>query len=511
MATKTEPGRCYLVGAGPGDLGLVTLRARQLIERADVVVYDYLCNPEMLQWAPESAELIYVGKKAGAHTLKQNEINALLVEKARSKQVVRLKGGDPFLFGRGGEEAQALGAAAIPFEVVPGVTSAIAAPAYAGIPVTHRGIASSVTFATGHEDPQKPESALDWGSLARVSGTLVLYMGVGRMEANFQRLIDAGRPPETPAAVIQSGTRPRQRTVVGTLATLPCLAVEAKIGTPALVVVGEVVSLRKQLAWFDRRPLFGRRVVVTRARAQASDFSGALEALGAEVIQFPAIRITDPGDPTPLLKAAAAAERYQWVVFTSVNGVTRFWDALHSAGRDTRALGGVRVCAIGPATGDALRARGVVPELVPERYVAESVLEALLERGVSGERILLPRAEVSRDVLPDGLRAAGAEVSDVAAYRTVVDGEGAGRLREELNAGRIDLITFTASSTVSAFVERVGTGIGTAKVASIGPITSRAARDAGIPVHLEAAEFSIPGLVRVIGEWFRPGRGEEHG
>ncbi|MDQ3557337.1 MAG: uroporphyrinogen-III C-methyltransferase [Gemmatimonadota bacterium] len=504
MRGEAPAGVVYLVGGGPGDPGLLTLRAAEVLSRADVVVYDALVTPAVLERSAPGAERIFVGKRAGRASASQASINELLVELAgRHRAVVRLKGGDPFVFGRGGEEALALAERRIRFEVVPGVSAGIAAPAYAGIPVTHRGAASSVTFVTGHEDPRKPESALDWGSLAREAGTLVLYMGASRMEVNFRRLIDAGRSPATPAAVIQRGTQPRQRTVVGTLETLPELAAEAEIGTPALVVVGEVVSLRNQLGWFDRRPLSGRRVVVTRARAQASELTDALEALGAEVLQFPTIRITDPGDPAPLLNAAAEVDRYHWVVFTSVNGVARFWDALRASGLDTRALAGVRVCAIGPATGDALRAHGVVPDLVPERYVAESVLEALLERGVSGQRILLPRAEASRGVLPEGLRAAGAEVSDVAAYRTLIDGAGAGRLRKDLDEGHISLITFTASSTVRGFVEMVGSDAGEALVASIGPITSQTAREAGMPVHLEATEFTIPGLVQAILEWFQ--------
>lgn len=496
---ERPPGTVYLVGGGPGDPGLLTLRAAQLLARADVVVYDALIGEGVLALCGAGAERVFVGKRAGGPSASQASINVRLVDLARRHPVVvRLKGGDPFVFGRGGEEALALVRAGVPFEVVPGITAGIAAPAYAGIPVTHRGTASSVAFVTGHEDPDKEDSDLDWAHLAKGVGTVVFYMGVGRMQANFERLIGAGRDRGTPAAVIEWGTCPRQRTVSGTLSSLPSRAQQARMGAPALVVVGDVVALREQLAWFDRRPLSGRHIVVTRARAQVSDVAAHLEALGAQVIQYPTIRIIAPADPEPLRQAVREVERFDWVVFTSVNGVAGFWTELDDAGRDARALAGVRVCAIGPATAGALGNRGIRADLVPERFVAEAVLDALAAHDLKGREVLLPRAEVARDLLPDGLRAAGARVREVTAYRTVPDAEGTERMRDALRDGRVDLVTFTASSTVRNFVDLVGTEIGRAEVATIGPITSGTARELGLPVHVEAREFTIPGLVQSI-------------
>ncbi|HEX7024849.1 MAG TPA: uroporphyrinogen-III synthase, partial [Gemmatimonadales bacterium] len=352
---------------------------------------------------------------------------------------------------------------------------------------------------TGHEDPTKDDTDLDWEHLARGVGTVVFYMGVRRMEENLARLREAGRPGDTPAAVIQWGTYPSQRTVMGTLDTLPRLAVEAGIGAPAITVVGEVVRLREEIAWFESRPLFGRRIVVTRARAQASDLVAELNALGADVIQFPTIRVIQPPDIEPLRRAVAQAESYDWIVFTSVNGVQRFWAELRAAGRDTRSLCGVSLCAIGPATAAAIELEGAQADLVPPRYIAESVVAALQEtEELSGKRILLPRAEQARSVLPEALRESGAEVDEVVAYRTILDGAGAEDIRRRLAEGRVDIITFTASSTVRNFVDLVGTEIGNARVASIGPITSATARELGLPVHVEAEVHSIPGLLEAL-------------
>ncbi|HEX8360208.1 MAG TPA: uroporphyrinogen-III C-methyltransferase [Longimicrobium sp.] len=496
-------GTVYLVGAGPGDPGLLTLRAAELLARADVLVYDALVSPAIVERAAR-AERVYVGKRGGEHTRTQDEINRLLVELAgRFHTVVRLKGGDPFVFGRGGEEALVLREAGVPFEVVPGITSGVAGPAYAGIPVTQRGVTSSVALVTGHEDPTKDDTDLDWAHLARGVGTLVFYMGVGKMADNFRRLMEGGRSPDTPAAAVESGTYPRQRTVAGTLATLPALVREAGIGAPSVVVVGEVVALREQLAWYDRRPLSGRRIVVTRARAQASGFAAELEALGAEVIQFPTIRIEAAPDAGALRDAAAGVGGFDWVVFTSTNGVEHFWSALAGAGLDARALAGVRVCALGPATAAELAARGIRADLVPDEYVAEATVEALAAAAdLHGARILLPRAEVARAVLPDSLRERGAEVVEVAAYRTVQDGAGADEVRRRIAAGEVDLVTFTASSTVRSFAELVGTDTGGASVASIGPITSGTLRELGMRVDVEAKEYTIPGLLAAIrGFW----------
>jgi uroporphyrinogen III methyltransferase/synthase len=493
-------GTVYLVGAGPGDPGLLTVRAAELLARADVLVYDALAAPEIVDRAGK-AERIYAGKRGGQkNPLSQDEISALLVElAAKHEVVVRLKGGDPFVFGRGGEEALELARAGVAFEVVPGVTAGVAGPAYAGIPVTHRSLSTSVTLVTGHEDPAKEGTDVDWTALAKGTGTLVFYMSVGKMEENFARLMEAGLPAATPAAAVEWGTYPRQRTVVGTLETLPALAREANVGAPSVVVVGDVVSLRGELAWFDRRPLSGKRVIVTRARAQASGFAARLRELGADVVQLPVIRIVPPEDPAPLREAAAAAGSFDWIVFTSANGVERFFAALSEGGGDARALGGVSVCAIGPATAAELAKHGVRADLVPPEFVAESALEALASATEpAGKRILIPRAAEARPVLPDGLRERGAEVVEVAAYRTVSDGTGSEGVRAQLDAGEIDWVTFTAGSTVRSFAELLGADAGKARVASIGPITSAALRERGMRVDVEAEEYTIPGLVQAL-------------
>jgi len=500
-------GTVYLVGAGPGDPGLLTLRAAELLERADVLVYDALAAPEIVERAAK-AERIYAGKRGGrANVMSQEETTALLVELAgKHAVVVRLKGGDPFVFGRGGEEAQALAAAGVPFEVVPGITAGIAGPAYAGIPVTHRGLSTSVTLVTGHEDPTKPGTDVDWDALGRGTGTLVFYMGVGKLEENFARLIAAGRSPDTPAAAVEWGTHPRQRTVSGTLATLPAIVREANVGAPSVVVVGGVASLRGELAWFDRRPLSGKRVVVTRARAQASGFAARLRELGAEVVQLPVIRIAPPEDAAPLREAAETAGSFDWIVFTSANGVDRFFAALAEAGRDARALGGVSVCAIGPATAEELAKHGIRADLVPDEFVAEAALQALAATGdLAGKRILIPRAAEAREVLPDGLRERGAEVVVVAAYQTVHDGSGADEVRRALHAGEVDWVTFTAGSTVRSFAALVGADVGRARVASIGPVTSATVRELGMRVDVEAEEYTIPGLLKAIRAYHEAG------
>jgi len=501
-------GTVYLVGAGPGDPGLLTVRAAELLARADVVVYDALVSPGIVDGAAK-AERIYAGKRGGTRSpLPQEEISRLLVDlAARHETVVRLKGGDPFVFGRGGEEALELARAGVPFEVVPGVTAGVAATAYAGIPVTHRGISTGVTLVTGHEDPEKAETGIDWGALARTGGTLVFYMSVGRMEENFARLVEAGRSPGTPAAAIEWGTHPRQRTVTGTLSTLPALAREAAVGAPSIVVVGDVVSLRGELAWFDRRPLFGRRIVVTRARAQASAFAARLGTLGAEVIQLPAIRIEAPEDPAPLREAVGCVDSFDWIVLTSVNGVERFFAALREGGRDTRALARASVCAIGPATAGELEKHGIRADLVPPEFVAESAVEALAAAGVADKRVLIAAAEDARPVLAEGLRGAGARVMEVVAYRTVPDGTGADRVRSRLEAGEVDVLTFTAASTARNFAALVGTDVHGAKVASIGPVTSAALGELGMAVDVEADEATLDGLLRAVRGLYAGGAG----
>lgn len=499
MATKTEPGRCYLVGAGPGDLGLVTLRARQLIERADVVVYDYLCNPEMLQWASESAELIYVGKKAGAHTLKQNEINALLVEKARSKQVVRLKGGDPFLFGRGGEEAQALAAAAIPFEVVPGVTSAIAAPAYAGIPVTHRGLTSHVTFFTGHEEPEKTESSIDFEALAKIGGTQVMLMGVERIDAVVQKMREHGVRADLPVALVRWGTTGRQKVLHGTLQSIAQQVADTDFAPPAVAIFGEVVSLGKELAWHEARPLAGKRIVVTRTRKQAGALSDQLRNLGAEVIELATIRIEPPSDRRAFAELVQDAHGYDWIVFTSPNGVTAFFEMFYKLSDDARDIGGARIAAIGPATAQRVRDFHLKVDLQPDEFVAEAVVRAFKKQGdIENLRILIARAEEARDLLPRELGALGAIVDVAAAYRTVAETGDRTEARSRLVAEGADMITFTSSSTVENFLALGLAWPAGMEVASIGPITSKTARDRGLTIAVEARRHDIPGLVEAI-------------
>jgi uroporphyrinogen III methyltransferase/synthase len=505
MATKKESGRCYLVGAGPGDLGLVTLRAKQLIERAEVIVYDYLCNPEMLQWAPETTEIIYAGKKAGAHNLDQNEINALLVERGREgKQVVRLKGGDPFLFGRGGEEAQALAAAGIPFEVVPGVTSAIAAPAYAGIPVTHRGMTSHVTFFTGHENPEKTESSIDFEALAKMGGTQVMLMGVERIESIAQQMREHGVRPDLPVALVRWGTTGRQEVIRGTLQDIAQQVAEKNFAPPAIAIFGEVVSLGEELHWWDERPLAGRRIVVTRTRKQAGVLSDQLRDLGAEVIELPTIRIEPPSDLRAFAELVQEAHAYDWIVFTSPNGVTAFFEMFYKLYDDARDIGGARIAAIGPATAQRVRNFHLKVDLQPDEFVAEAVVREFKKEGdIENLRILIARAEEARDLLPKELGALGAIVDVAFAYRTVAETSDRTEARSRLAREGADMITFTSSSTVENFL---GLGLpwpAGMQVASIGPITSKTARDRGLTIGVEATRHDIPGLVDAIRRFYR--------
>jgi uroporphyrinogen III methyltransferase/synthase len=501
--TRAARGIVYLVGAGPGDPGLLTIRAHELLRSCDDVVYDALVNEDMLtaELAGRDVDRHFVGKRGGGDaSARQDEIDALLVRLARDgRRVVRLKGGDPFVFGRGGEEAQALARAGIAFEVVPGISAGIAAPAYAGIPVTHRAVATAVTFVTGHEDPEKDATGTDWHALARSGATLVLYMGVRTLPAVVRELLAGGRAPQTPAAVIERATYPSQRVVIGTLATIVESARDANVAAPAITIVGDVVQLREEIEWFERRPLAGKRILVTRARAQASSLSARLRGLGAEVIEMPAIRIV-PLDPEPLHRALGALGDYEWVVFTSQNAVEVFWSAMRSRGLDARSLGHARVAAIGRATADALLEHGLAADVVPEQFVAESLVEALRRRDdVAHRRVLLARAADARDVLPDGLRALGARVDEIPIYRTGLDGNGAARVAAQLSAGEIDLVTLTSSSTAQFFVEAVGAEAArAAPVASIGPVTSRTARSLGLRVDVEAREATIAGLVDAV-------------
>ncbi len=495
-------GIVYLGGAGPGDPGLMTRRSLELIASADVVLYDRLIPPGALEGARADAELRYVGKEPGAAALSQEQTNELLVELARAgKRVVRLKGGDPFVFGRGGEEAEVLAAAGVAFEVVPGVTAGVAAPAYAGIPVTHRDAASAVAFVTGHEDPEKAGTALDWDALARVPGTLVFYMGIRNLPLIAERLIAAGRDAAEPAAVVERGTHPGQRTFTDTLGGIAARVEAEEVRPPAISVVGPVAELRETIAWLERRPLHGEVVAVTRARAQASGLAARLRELGAEVVETPAIRI----EPRPVEgELRAAVERiggYALICFTSPNGVRLFFDALESvaggaaAGGDARALAGASVAAIGPGTAAALRERGVVADVVPERFVAEALVEALEPVTVEGRRVLVARAADARDVLPDALRARGAEVDDVALYDTVAE-----RLTEADRAAleRATYVTFTSSSTVRFLMESGARPPEGARVVSIGPVTSATAGEHGLSVDVEAERHDVDGLVDAL-------------
>ena len=498
-----KPGKVYLVGAGPGDPDLLTLRGREVLALADVVVYDALISPRLLDYAPPQAERIFVGKRASAHTLAQEEINRLLVERATGgATVVRLKGGDPFVFGRGGEEALTLVEAGIEFEVVPGVTAAVAAAAYAGIPVTHREVASAVAFITGHEADDKTGSALDWENLARWKGTLAFYMGVSNLPVISENLIARGASPDRPAAIIHWGTTPRHKVVAGTLRTLPGLAAAAGLKPPAIIVVGEVVALRDRLQWFERRPLLGRRIIVTRSRAQASELASQLEALGAETIEAPAIRIERPDDDAPLRDAARNPAAFDWIVFTSVNGVDAFFAALAAEGQDARALAGRKVAAVGPATAERLARSGIRADLQPDTFTGAAVAAAMAARqDLAGVRILLPRTDIAPRELADALAARGAVITEVVAYRTVPDVSGARAAAEAIDRGEADWITFTSSSTVTNFLDAVGADrvrASRARMASIGPTTSATLREAGLAPTVEAEPHTIPGLVEGI-------------
>jgi uroporphyrinogen III methyltransferase/synthase len=506
-----------LVGAGPGDPGLITVRGRRLLERADVVVYDYLSNPRLLSYCPQ-AECIYVGKKAAAHSMTQEQINALLVEKGRAGlRVVRLKGGDPFIFGRGGEECLALADAGLRFEVVPGVTAAIGAPAYAGIPVTHRDFNSSFTFVTGHEkeeeyrDPQARErdaaagaSDLDWSVIARLP-CVAFYMGVKSLPRITARLVEHGMSPDTPAAAIRWGTMPSQRTVVGTVGTLAARVEEAGLKPPALTIIGKVVALREAMSWFESRPLFGRTVVVTRTRQQASDLTEQLSALGADVIEAPTIELAPPADWRVVDDALARAAGFDWIVFTSINGVEFTRRRLFETGRDVRVFGRAKFAAIGDVTADAVREHlSIRPDLTPARSVAEALADDLAAaREVAGKRFLLLRADIARPILRERLEQGGAaEVLDLPVYETRRVDALPPDLLDALDAGRVDWITFTSSSTARNLVDLLGPTyrerLKNVRLASIGPITTRTLTDLGLPPTVQAEESNLNGLVDAI-------------
>ncbi|WP_028575292.1 uroporphyrinogen-III C-methyltransferase [Desulfonatronovibrio hydrogenovorans] len=497
--------KVYLIGAGPGDPGLLTIKAREILERADVVVYDYLANEVFLKYCRKDAQIIYVGKKGGDHTLPQDKINDLLVEKAlQGKMVARLKGGDPYIFGRGAEEAQELLEAGADFEVVPGVTSAVAAPAYAGIPLTHRKYASSVSFITGHEDPNKPESAHNWKSLASGTSTLVFFMGVKNLPHISRMLMENGMRPDMPAALVRWGTTCRHRSMVSTIKDIPQKAVQEGFKPPSLLVVGEVVQLRDELNWFERLPLLGKGVVVTRAREQASGLLKDLSDLGACCFEFPTIEIKPLSDYQPLHRAINSLSSYDWLIFTSVNGVIYFWQELRKMGLDARALGRNRVAAIGPATAAALEQRGVFPDFVPDKYVAESVVDGLLKLGVQGKKVLIPRARVAREVLPMELEKAGAHVEILPVYETGLAQEDGQEILAGLENRTIHYVTFTSSSTVENFFSLISAeklkpyvdkGL---KLVCIGPVTAKTLERSGFKADLMPRDYTIPGVVRVL-------------
>jgi uroporphyrinogen III methyltransferase/synthase len=509
MMARQAKGKVYLVGAGPGDSKLLTLRGKECLEQAHVVLYDYLANPALLSHAPERAERVYVGRRGKGKYPPQTEINRLLIERAREgKVVVRLKGGDPFVFGRGGEEAEVLASAGIEFEVVPGVTAALAAPAYAGIPVTHRTLASTVTIVTGHEDPEKPSTELEWPNLAGSHGTLVFLMGVKNLAVIVANLMAGGRPASTPAAVIRWGTRASQQTIAGTLADIVEKTRAAKIEPPAVIVVGEVVRLRQQLNWFERRPLFGKRVLMTRAKDQAGELAVLLAGYGAEPIEAPTIEIAQPADWTPVDRAIDDIRAYDWVIFTSVNGVSRFMMRMRARGRDARALAGCRLCCIGPRTAQELERFGLTADSIPADYQAEGVLATLGDRDLTDARVLIPRAEVARELLPDELRARGARVDVVSVYRTILPSGDDHEWRRQLAEGQVHAVTFTSSSTVRNFVELLG-GVDGAKaslqgvaIACIGPITARTVEEHGLAVAIMPAENTVPALVEAIVHYY---------
>ncbi len=498
-------GKVYLVGAGPGDPGLITVKGIECLKRADVVVYDHLLDEVLLGNCPPQAERIYAGKRAAQHALKQDEINALLVAKAKEgKIVVRLKGGDPFVLGRGGEEGETLRDEQIDFEVVPGVTSAVAVPSYAGIPVTHRGLASSFAVITGHEDPTKETSSLDWKYLAKGADTLVFLMGTQNLGEIASKLVSNGRTVATPVAVISNGTRPNQQTVTGTLGSIAERVDKSGLKPPAIIVVGNVVNMREHLNWFEDRPLFGKRVLVTRARHQASAMSELLAARGAIPIELPAIQISG-ADAEALDRATAKLSSFDWLVFTSVNGVSYFFDRLHSLCRDSRSLSGLSIAAIGPATAESIRKEGVAPDFVPSEFTTDGILAEIRSRDVSGKRFLLARADIADGAFAEGLRKLGADVEEVAAYHTSGSGETMLRAGEAIAAGEVDVVTFASSSTVKNLISALNhdADLHGARVACIGPKTAETARDAGLKVDIMATESTIPSLVDAIEGYFR--------
>ena len=497
-------GTCYLVGAGPGDLGLVTLRAKECIEFADVLVYDALSSPELLNWTKPDCEKIYVGKRAKDHSVPQDQINDIIVEKTKAgKNVVRLKGGDPMIFGRGGEEAAELAEAGVTFEIVPGISSTIAGPAYAGIPVTHRDHNTQLTIFTGHEDPTKGFSSVDYAQLAKAPGTKVFVMGVARLREITSAFIEHGAAPETPIALTRWATTGSQKTIVGTLADIADIADRLNFTSPAVAVIGDVVNERKKINWFEKRPLFGKRIVVTRTREQAGELSKALRDLGADVIELPTIRIEPPEDQREFVELVTHAHEYDWLVFTSPNGVERFFDAFFIAFADARSLGNPRIAAIGNGTAQKIREYRFAVDLIPERFVAEGLIEAFKKEDIENLTMLWVKAAETRDVIGEGLTKLGAIVDNCITYRTVPETEDPTGARARLEEEGADLITFTSSSTVDHFFDLGIDWPEGCGAASIGPVTSETLRKKGIKPAFEAPQHDIPGLVKAIVSHFK--------
>ncbi len=502
-------GKVYLIGAGPGDPGLITVKGLECVKKADIIIYDYLANERLLEYRRPDAELIYVGKQGSRHTLPQDQINQLIINKARSGHIVaRLKGGDPFIFGRGGEEAEELVDNGIPFEVVPGVTAATSVPTYAGIPLTHREHTASVAFVTGHEDPTKPESKVHWDKISTGIGTLVFFMGMKNLDNIVNNLIANGRSPDTPVALIQWGTRTDQRVVTGLLKDIVPKVKEAKLGPPAIIVVGEVVRLRQKLNWYESKPFFGKRIVVTRSRDQASVFAEMLIDRGATTIEFPTIDVVPPSSWDELDAALKAVETFDWLIFTSANAVKFFMERLRVLGKDVRILKGVKICVVGPKTAESLEAHGLRADLIPTEFKAEGVLEALGGAQVKGKRFLIPRAKVAREIIPDKLRELGADVTVAVAYENVKPAADVERVRRLFEEKKISAVTFTSSSTVHNFIEILGQKeykklLQNVVVACIGPVTAKTATEYGMKTDIMPKEYTIPAFVDAMAEYFK--------
>ncbi len=504
MSEETDmkkPGKVYIIGAGPGDPDLITVKGVECLRRADVVVHDYLVGREILRHAGTNARLIYVGKIGGHHNISQENLNRILVEEAlKGNTVARLKGGDPFIFGRGGEEAEFLQKAGVPFEVVPGVTSAISVPAYAGIPLTHREFTSTLAFVTGHEDPDKAESRIDWKKISTIE-TIVFLMGVRNLSRIASNLMENGRSPDTPVALIRWGTTPDQETLTGKLGGIAALAKEREFSPPAVFVVGDVVGLRESLGWFEKKPLFGKGIVITRPEGQSKEFAALLRDEGARVIAFPTISIVPPEDYGDLDRVIENIEKYHWIIFTSANGVRFFFERFCKLRNDIRDLKGIKICTIGPATRDRVEEYNIRVDMVPEEHISDGVVAAFRGMDVAGKNFLLPRAEIAGDIIPDGLSELGANVDVATAYRTVNSNEDGETIKELMDSGKIDVITFTSPSTVTNFMDIIGnetTIPNHIKIACIGPVTENACRRAGLGIDIMQGPYSIPGLVKAI-------------